>query len=457
MAVSGVAPRTTRSGVNPSASSNNGAIVVKDPRQALDYGRARNQLPATDSSKAQLASAKNRLEDLVKEEKTILGKIKTLQAEIKQLKKPDVTPGSEETNAALITKKTKELNTLYTRLSEVKNLKAATAKLIKEFTSSVAEAETTAAANAAAQQPTALKEDKSAKMNLSACKELYFRGTEQFMAETKDISANAPGKPAEWRDYLADTSYKTAEKLWGLGVATKGRIQTFVPPSTAGTDSKATKPKDSSSGGSNVALGRRMFQFHYNPGSVTMTYGSVSGVDLGLIASGGGLSNVYSALGQVQFELLVNRMPDMKYIKPNGNYRKDGVNYLEVYDRVPLGEQVGRPNELKEIYNKGTMYDIEFLLKILMGGVSYKSWLRGNELTSDLGFAIPQPVELHMGNRLRYVISVTNISLKHVIFNERMVPLFTTLSITANRIPADAIGTTNTDLNDVGSTQGGSQ
>jgi hypothetical protein len=62
-----------------------------------------------------------------------------------------------------------------------------------------------------------------------------------------------------------------------------------------------------------------------------------------------------------------------------------------------------------------------------------------------------------MGNRLRYVISVTNISLKHVIFNERMVPLFTTLSITANRIPADAIGTTNTDLNDVGSTQGGSQ
>jgi hypothetical protein len=186
-----------------------------------------------------------------------------------------------------------------------------------------------------------------------------------------------------------------------------------------------------------------------------MTYGSVSGVDLGLIASGGGLSNVYSALGQVQFELLVNRMPDMKYIQPSGNYRKDGVNYLEVYDRTPLVDQVGRPNELKEIYNKGTMYDIEFLLKILMGGVSYKSWLRGNELTSDLGFAIPQPVELHMGNRLRYVISVTNIALKHVIFNERMVPLFTTLSITANRIPADAIGTTNTDLDSIGSTQGG--
>jgi hypothetical protein len=461
MAVGGVGPRTPRATQNPSASTNRGAIVITNPNQGIDYTRATNSPTkgrtsasmATQDSKAQLSAAKNQLDDLVREEKVVLGKIKTILAELKQLREDN--PGG--VNNSLIIKKQKELTEQYTRLSEIKNLKAATAKLIKEFTSSVAEAETTAAANAAAQQPTVLKEDKSAKMNLSACKDLYFRGTEQFMAETKDISANAPGKPAEWRDYLADTSYKTAEKLWGLGVATKGRIQTFVPPSTAGTDSKATKPKDSSSGGSNVALGRRMFQFHYNPGSVTMTYGSVSGVDLGLIASGGGLSNVYSALGQVQFELLVNRMPDMKYIKPNGNYRKDGVNYLEVYDRVPLGEQVGRPNELKEIYNKGTMYDIEFLLKILMGGVSYKSWLRGNELTSDLGFAIPQPVELHMGNRLRYVISVTNISLKHVIFNERMVPLFTTLSITANRIPADAIGTTNTDLNDVGSTQGGSQ
>jgi hypothetical protein len=187
-----------------------------------------------------------------------------------------------------------------------------------------------------------------------------------------------------------------------------------------------------------------------------MSYGSVAGVDLGQIVSSEPLSNMYSALGTIQFELLINRMPDMKYISSTDDHRKDGINYLEVYDRTPITDTTGgRPNELRDIYNKGTMYDVEFLLKILMGGVSYRSWLRGNDLTSDLGFAIPQPVELHLGNRLRYVISVTNFSLKHVIFNDRMVPLFTTLSIAANRIPADAIGTTNTDLNNRDLTSGG--
>lgn len=458
MAIRGTRPTARRFTPNPSAANNKGAIVVENPSQGINLARAKNSptkgrtvaTARTQDTKALLSSAQNTLDDLVTEERSVLKKIKELQAEIKLLKEDN--PGG--VNNTLITQRTKDLNKQYTRLSEIKTLKTQTSARIKQFTTSVAEAETSAAANAPT--PTPLKEDKSAKMNLSACKELYFRGTELFMTEVKDVAANAPGRSTEWRDYLADTSYKTAEKLWGLGVATKGRIQTFVPPATAGTDSKAKKPKDSTSGGSTLALGRRMFQFHYNPGSVNMTYGSVSGVDLGLIASGGGLSNVYSALGQVQFELLVNRMPDMKYIQPGGNYRKDGVNYLEVYDRTPLVDQLGRPNELKEIYNKGTMYDIEFLLKILMGGVSYKSWLRGNELTSDLGFAIPQPVELHLGNRLRYVISITNLSLKHVIFNERMVPLFTTLSITANRIPADAIGTTNTDLDDSTFSQGAS-
>jgi hypothetical protein len=273
------------------------------------------------------------------------------------------------------------------------------------------------------------------------------------MTSVRDVAANAPGRPSEFRNYLADTSFKTAETLWSAGVATKGRIQTYIPPKSSFKDSASA---DTDTGGVTKSRGRRMFQFHYNPGSVGMSYGSVAGVDLGQIVSSEPLSNMYSALGTIQFELLINRMPDMKYISSTDDHRKDGINYLEVYDRTPITDTTGgRPNELRDIYNKGTMYDVEFLLKILMGGVSYRSWLRGNDLTSDLGFAIPQPVELHLGNRLRYVISVTNFSLKHVIFNDRMVPLFTTLSIAANRIPADAIGTTNTDLNNRDLTSGG--
>lgn len=295
--------------------------------------------------------------------------------------------------------------------------------------------------------------DTSADINLSACKELYFRGTERFMFDNKDINNNAPGFVPSLSSLA---SAKNAEELWRRGVATKGRIQTFSPfignknPGTLG----GRKLEDFAS---EKSLGTKSFQFHYNPGSVDMAYGSVNDVDLGYLASGQAVTNFLQALGQVSFEILLNRMPDMKYILPpnreatpeqreRATYIKPGINYSrDVYDREPRTAS-NQNNELKDIYNKGTMYDLEFLLKVLMGGVSFKSLLRGGEITSDLGFAIPQPVELHLGNRLRYVISVTRLQVRHVIFNERMVPLFSTVSIEANRVPADTVAVTNLDL-----------
>lgn len=283
------------------------------------------------------------------------------------------------------------------------------------------------------------KIDNSPRVNLSACKELYFRGEQRFLMETLDVPSNVPGGSN------LEASFATAELLWKQGKATKGRIQTFIPP-------KSNKAVGSFGGrqledfASTKSLGRRGFQFHYNPGSVDMSYGSVNDVDLGYLASGQAVTNFLQALGQISFEILLNRMPDMKYINPTGNYTKPKIDYVrDVYDRTPQLTP-SSSNELKDIYNKGTMYDLEFLLKVLMGGVSFKSQLRGGEITSDLGFAIPQPVELHLGNRLRYVISVTSLNVRHVIFNERMVPLFSTVSITANRVPSDTVSVTNLDL-----------
>ena len=59
----------------------------------------------------------------------------------------------------------------------------------------------------------------------------------------------------------------------------------------------------------------------------------------------------------------------------------------------------------------------------------------GRGKTADMGFVIPRPVELHLGNKLRYLVYINGFSLNHVIFDERMVPMFTTLSVTANRVP----------------------
>jgi putative thioredoxin len=70
----------------------------------------------------------------------------------------------------------------------------------------------------------------------------------------------------------------------------------------------------------------------------------------------------------------------------------------------------------------GTMYDVEYLLRTLLG-YTLKSYLRNNQ-TADMGYLGARPVELHLGKSLRYLGTVTSLRIEHVIFNEQMVPLF---------------------------------
>jgi hypothetical protein len=118
-------------------------------------------------------------------------------------------------------------------------------------------------------------------------------------------------------------------------------------------------------------------------------------------------------------------MFDFQYINENGI--KNGQISDFYAGNVPNN------SELKLIYNKGTMYDIEYLLQTMFPFEPYASQLR--DTTSDIGFLGASPVELHLGNKLRYVAQINNISVNHVIFDNRMVPLFTTISIATNRIP----------------------
>ena len=281
-----------------------------------------------------------------------------------------------------------------------------------------------------------------ARVNLSAARELYFKGNEQFIKETVDVQGFLPTKNKSgaltsgggsfnsptFASAFAD--YQVAQNLWKSGKATKGRIQTWMPPSNTLPSylpqSSSTDLKDKQ-----LDLDRRIFQFHYNPGSINMAYNGVPDIDVTMYTAGIERFNLWNqSKSTISFELLLNRMPDMKYIDPQaGNYRKSGVNYAtEVYDRNPVND------ELKEIHEKGTMYDVEFLLRVLLG-YRLKSQLRGGKLTSDVGWITPRPVELHLGSSLRYLVNVVSLNLNHVIFNERMVPLFTTVSITGTRIP----------------------
>ena len=199
------------------------------------------------------------------------------------------------------------------------------------------------------------------------------------------------------------------------------------------------------------------FRFHYNPTSIMQNYGTLANVSPTLMMSGKDDFNITTPLATqsgFQFELYLNRIEDMNYIpyiegsnvapygaKPENDPAFKKPNSYQLSDIY--GEKFDLA-ELKEIYERGTMYDIEYLFKAIHGaGGSYQSILRGK--TWDIGWLNGMAVEFHLGSKLRYLGRITNLSLNHVMFNERMVPLLTTVTISASRyydLPKGKLGKT---------------
>lgn len=253
------------------------------------------------------------------------------------------------------------------------------------------------------------------KYNVGSVREAYFSGKEQFMDELSPQPGNTP------------VSVRNAVNLWSGGKANKGMIQTWTPPSN-NIGLQSTETPDMI-GKQTTLREPHGFQFQYNPTNVSMSYLGSPSVDITYLASGKDKFN-FMGTGATQstigFQILLNRVYDMKYYTPGGKLLPSVAG--KVYSpRDPDAE------EQKEIYNKGTMYDLEFLLRTLLG-VTMPSYMRGGE-TADMGFVAAVPVELHLGQSLRYLVWIGGLTVNHVLFNERMVPLFSTVDISCNRMP----------------------
>jgi len=226
-------------------------------------------------------------------------------------------------------------------------------------------------------------------------------------------------------------SYVTnALELWSNSSPNKGMIVTWYPPDAV----TSTIVPDKSAQAQNISTVKYGFQFLYNPGTLEMTYSAIEGVDLGWLASGKDQTNVIppqNGGGGIRFNLLLNRQADMAQYTTSGKLITPGKYAL----RDPYSGTINPVgfDEQKAIYNKGTMYDIEFLLRAATG-YTMRSELR-NELTSDIGYYARRQVELHLGPKLRYRGFISNIIINHYLFDERMVPTLTNLSIGFARLP----------------------
>lgn len=225
-----------------------------------------------------------------------------------------------------------------------------------------------------------------------------------------------------------------ALQLWNGSSNHKGMISTWTPPS-------GVAPIDAQKVSGMGTYGKKdpnkyAFQFLYNPQPITMAYRGAPAIDVTQYTSGSEEYALWAGGGSggtVTFDLLLMRMYDMPYYKEVG--KKGVCTNTNIYlGRKPLGESNKGSlfNEQDAIYNKGTMYDLEFLFRTVLG-ITIDSKLRGK--TADIGWIGAMPVELHLGPGLRYWGTLTGLTVNHVIFNERMVPIFSTVAVTFDRLP----------------------
>jgi len=168
------------------------------------------------------------------------------------------------------------------------------------------------------------------------------------------------------------------------------------------------------------------FRFQYNPEKIQMVYDVNSNLHPGVLASG---KDVFLPLTQssssITVDLIFNRMEDMKY---RGNPQL-AIRNQAYYG---TGENQAILPDIKEIHEKGTMYDLEYMFKTMNSPLG-EFWSRYNGFTSDMGFIRPAILELHLGNRLRYPVRVQNMAIEHKIFDPRMVPIFSVVRINFHR------------------------
>jgi len=250
--------------------------------------------------------------------------------------------------------------------------------------------------------------------NAPMLKQVYFNAASVAPSLQTSLTTLKGTTPEKFNDALT-----SAFKLKG----TRGVIQ--MSSDTAAYYKKQSKDKKKSQ----VPYG---FRFHYNPTSISMNYGQMGGMSPELLLSGRDQYNPLLPLeggSGLQFDLYLNRIEDMNYVQEDGTLKSANG---KTFNSTDLYSETVGTDAIKDIYNKGTMYDLEYLFKAVHGKWGeYQSALRG--LTSDIGWLNGVAVEFHLGNNMRYLCRINSIAVNHAIFNERMVPTLTTLHISASR------------------------
>jgi hypothetical protein len=211
----------------------------------------------------------------------------------------------------------------------------------------------------------------------------------------------------------------------------------FIVPNKKAIDAALSRQSDKEkaiTGGFKIPYG---FRFHYNPQSVDQTIGTLQGISPELMMSGKDQANMITAPTQsstISFQLYLNRIEDMNALATYSVNSNSSFAPIDSDEKsLQYYPEVVKAEDRKLIKDFGTMYDLEFLFKAVNGEMGgYKSPLRGTK-TADVGWLNGMAIEMHLGRKLRYLARIINVSVKHILFTENMIPTLSIVTISAHR------------------------
>lgn len=194
------------------------------------------------------------------------------------------------------------------------------------------------------------------------------------------------------------------------------------------------------------------FKFMYNPATIDFSVSTYPGVNIGYLYSGKTTAmptGVENSGSTIALSFPITRIDDMQFINviaagssttvydgsslrtitsdttkytmdnPQAVYGKTGAFFVDQEDVQGIG-------------SRGTMYDLEFLFRAVLGR-KWQTVYRGQ--TADVGLLFSVPLKLVLSSTMVYRVRISGVSFTHRSFTPDMVPIYTDVALSFERIP----------------------
>jgi len=238
----------------------------------------------------------------------------------------------------------------------------------------------------------------------------------------------SPQQETSSRSISDPGNYTDARNAWKDTLGAKGVIQ-------MDRNTQFNMSNVSSTGSQQLDANLYGFKFLYNPKEVAMHWGMTDNSynpEVGATGQTGRGFTLSLQNSTITFSLLLNRIGDMTWLDSNGLKSKGVGDVYSPTSSTDVYPTSVNNTELKDIYKKGTMYDLEYLFKTV-GGANATYTDSFDTKTADRGWLQGIQVELHLGAGMRYLVRVNSLDVNHMIFNENMVPILSEVNISCSR------------------------